>query len=132
MQRSIPPKIVPPRDVTSREAVRQAVTDLYGYLAALSKYLDRVNADVVSELTPVYAELGYATPSAIASTKQRILTATVPNVILGYATDLSYDKDLQGIQDQVGGRNHGGARSFDHQYCGCRIVGQRCQCRKLC
>jgi len=98
MQRPLPQSLPPLQDISSRDGVRGAVRGLYDFMQKFLRRDVEFKSAVVDELNLLYGEFSYA-PSAINNGAQAaIITISVPSALLGYTCDVSYDKDLLGLQ----------------------------------
>jgi hypothetical protein len=97
MQKPILPKVPDLGEIESRAGARGAIRRVHEFLKGYADNDEKFRNEVVSELTPLYGELAY-TGGAPADGAQTIITVPVANTIAGYAADVTYDQDLQGVQ----------------------------------
>lgn len=97
MQKPIFQRLDSLQDISSRDGVRGAVRRMHIFLSGFLQRDQSFKESVVNELHSLYGEFDY-TPAAINNGAQAIVTVSVPNLIPGYAVEVSYDQDLSGLQ----------------------------------
>lgn len=83
-----------PADIDSRTGAREAIRNIYDFLASRARSEDRWKREVVRELIPLYGELD-ETPGSQSNGANRTVTVTVPNSVPGWAVEAAYNQDLQ-------------------------------------
>jgi len=97
MQKPLPQNLPSLQDISSRDGVRGAVRNIYDFLQKFLRRDQDFKESVVNELNPLYGELPY-TPGALSGGSMTTVQIDVASALLGYTCDVSYDKDLQGLQ----------------------------------
>jgi len=83
-------------DFDSRNGVRGAARAMYRYLRESRARLETLFKIIAAELNPLANELSFSS-SAPATGAQSTQTITVTGAMPGYPVQVTYDKDLQGL-----------------------------------
>lgn len=92
------PKVPELPDIKPYSGIQDALKKSFRYLHDSRAALSRFSIQSSKELTPLYGEYVNSSPGGVNDGAQSVLTVTVDGAIAGFCVDVSYDRDLQGLQ----------------------------------